>query len=350
MYSDNQERVNLLYIENKYYNNLNQSINSFIQSLSFRQLSYSNIYFYYLPEILKKRNKESIGIFKDGKVSVKFELSHLNQLYQALNDKFQVGEIEKSLLIIENIEGDVRVDKIFNLNEKSTFEEQFKHYLKCVQDNRKTERIFLKTKTGGNSWFWMSCYKPDLFGYNIDDNKDCSTGDFRRNVLYKLSKMNEDENLRFINNLIEEQLGLPVRLSRLIVEQSNQITLPEYDWIVELPPLEKVLYLLVLKNNKEILIDNFNSYRESLFEIYRLTAAPINSDAEKELISLFEDKSFLLDKLRAIKSYFMQNLYADSIAQHYYIFVDDNVRMSIGLDRSFVNIASELRAIKIKEI
>lgn len=110
------------------------------------------------------------------------------------------------------------------------------------------------------------------------------------------------------------------RLSEVYINRNYRIYLKRYNMEIELPPVQKAVYLLFLKHPEGIYFKNMPDYEEELFLLYRRIAtrgsAQKHIDTIKELVNPLGNS--MNEKCSIIKKRLLAML-DDDLARHYYI-------------------------------
>jgi hypothetical protein len=109
-------------------------------------------------------------------------------------------------------------------------------------------------------------------------------------------------------------------LSPIHVTQDYRIELSLYGKEIELPPVQKAIYLLFLKHPEGIYFKNLPDYEEELYHLYRKLAIRGTKDKHiqtvKDLVNPLGNS--MNEKCSLIKKRILA-IYDDSLAKHYYI-------------------------------
>ena len=113
----------------------------------------------------------------------------------------------------------------------------------------------------------------------------------------------------------------PMReLSPVHVSKDYRITLPLYKKEIELPPVQKAIYLLFLKHPEGIYFKNLPDYEKELYHLYRKLA--IRGTQEKHIQTVKDLVNPLVNSMNEKCSLIKKRILAifdDSLAKHYYI-------------------------------
>ena len=143
------------------------------------------------------------------------------------------------------------------------------------------------------------------------------------------------ESLRVIM-LFSQNFKQSAPLSRLVIDASNKIFLPDFGNIeIKLKPLEKALYFFYLKHPEGVGISFLCDHEEEIDEIYsRLITLDDNASRKKrikDLINVTTDSA--VEKISKIKSAFVKAI-GEELAKHYYIQGGNGEVKKVGLDRN----------------
>lgn len=138
--------------------------------------------------------------------------------------------------------------------------------------------------------------------------------------------------------LLQEMLQGKSKLSRLIVTKDYRIILPDYDDMeIKMEPLNKAVYLLFLKHADGIKFKHLSDYRKELTQIYaKLKPYGIND----KVIQSIEDVTnpclnSINEKCARIRGAFVSR-FDDELAKNYYIYGFRGEAKKISLSRDLV--------------
>lgn len=146
------------------------------------------------------------------------------------------------------------------------------------------------------------------------------------------------ESLR-VKMLFSQNFKQSAPLSRLVIDASNKIFLPDFGNIeIKLKPLEKALYFFYLKHPEGVGMSYFRKHRTELIEIYsKLQKDDLSLDLVtkriEKLIDLTTNSS--VEKVARIKATFVKAI-GEELAKHYYIQGGNGELKKVGLDRGLV--------------
>lgn len=109
-------------------------------------------------------------------------------------------------------------------------------------------------------------------------------------------------------------------LSPIKITRDLRITLPAYQMEIELPPVQKAVYLLFLKHPEGIHFKDMPDYQEELYLIYRKVA--VRGEKQKHLATIADLSNPLSNSMNEKCSIIKRRVLAlldDELAQHYYI-------------------------------
>ncbi|BDQ10786.1 hypothetical protein [Sediminibacterium sp. TEGAF015] len=110
-------------------------------------------------------------------------------------------------------------------------------------------------------------------------------------------------------------------ISRLVITDRYKILLPDYGNIeINLPPLHKSFYILMLRYPEGIRFKELSNFRNELIEIYKHVGNRSDIDQIKKSITELTDNrsNSVNEKCSRIKAAFLLHM-EDAIAQNYYI-------------------------------
>lgn len=153
-----------------------------------------------------------------------------------------------------------------------------------------------------------------------------------------LSILVQKVGIELLKNTIEWQSTSTPGLSRILVDQEMNIIFPEYNNIcLELPPIEKALYLFFLKQPKPILLKHLINYKDEIFDIYIQNAYYDDLNKLKEHIERLLDTrdNSINEKLSKIKNNVLKCI-NPLVAHHYYITGKRGEGKSISLPKNMI--------------
>lgn len=147
-------------------------------------------------------------------------------------------------------------------------------------------------------------------------------------------------------DLIAESIGTSeeIVLSDIHIDNNFEITLPLYPHIkIELAPLPKALYILLLRHPKGFPLKEINDYGNELIKIYCLISGRRNPSVIKRLFDSMTNPTLntLHQNLSIIRHEFLQKLRSD-IAQRYIPTQGRYQLHRIPLDSSKITLPAEL--------
>lgn len=147
-------------------------------------------------------------------------------------------------------------------------------------------------------------------------------------------------------DLIAESIGTSeeIVLSDIRIDNNFEITLPLYPHIkIELAPLPKALYILLLRHPKGFPLKEINDYGNELIKIYCLISGRRNPSVIKRLFDSMTNPTLntLHQNLSIIRHEFLQKLRSD-IAQRYIPTQGRYQLHRIPLDSSKITLPAEL--------
>ena len=319
----------LIYIENKYNENINRFFLQHYQDIALKR----GFRVVYLPLDVERLKAKAIADYicpNSGRVSdLRFDYSFILDKLCYPED---LEKLEHGILILDgygcNHGADYQRGSYYQLEEGD--DEQM-----MAQINAIAKRVFEKNSGGLNCTVERPTkgegrskdYADSLFSWEIRNLVD--------EIRERIEKLEQHGISRvMLRRLLQDES----KLSRLVVTKDFRIVLPDYnDMEIKMEPLNKAVYLLFLKHPNGIKFKHLSDYRKELMEIYaKLKPYGVNDRVIKSIKDVTNPcLNSINEKCARIRGAFVSQ-FDDELAKNYYIDGFRGEAKKISLPRDLV--------------
>ncbi len=331
----------VIYIEDKYYPELNQLIRDNIVEIEQLFHMHGNK-FTYLPMLENELNE-----------LIKYHHPEISS--EKLNKKLnhiQIQEIYNYLYTYtENYDSSKTFCGLIEINSKFRQETDFNFY--PLGNSSNIDYLKLALINFFNRRYQSYSSKEETIKFKISDDYDEQV---ERVVLSNADELFDNDANLLVNEIRERiealksmgitqyaleqllQFKQKIKLSRLVISSDNKIFLPDYDnTTIEMSPLPKAVFFLFLKHPEGIVFKDLPDYREELKGIYLKISSRENLSAIQKSIDDLTDptKNAINEKCSRIREAFISK-FDDKIAMNYYVTGERLTPKKIILDRKLL--------------
>lgn len=159
-------------------------------------------------------------------------------------------------------------------------------------------------------------------------------------LLYEMERIARALKVKGVKpELFDEMLDSLQKPGVLKVGACGEISLPDYGGLeIKLNPMERTLYLFMLRHPEGVLPDALVGYRKEILNIYRDHTVFDDNDTIENIVDSFlaENKSVLYANVSRIKKKFEKKL-GDKIARNYVITRDQDGLYRITLPKEYIH-------------
>lgn len=350
----------LLYVENK-PDELSNNIITEDYNKIYNIIKKRDYELVYLPQLIKDPQiLEGIAYFIPYYSRVK-QAELIEYLYVSLIQHFNL-KLEKGSLLGFSLDGR-KVEFVYPVNERLSRSTEFLPQIR-INYSKKYPGDVLKNNIQSDLSYILNedeaVYDPgfsdnedrdvlnnallkqsDLFDEELQlrEQPDPETLLLAKEILQKVDRLREIGGLQFLINLIEMQLQLETKISRLRVDKEYRIYLDDYQKEIKLEPLQKILYILYLEHPDGLNYNELIDYRQRLIQLYKNISQRENIDDMLVNINRLVDPldNSINEKVSRIRSKFLLEI-DESLAKPYLITGQRGDKRRILLDRSLVTI------------